>query len=539
MPFPPLFSLVVPLAGAMILLLMGLFRRLRPYTRFVAPATMGLTMLGVLATSLEPVRTIPLSLWRPSVFFGTFLALQPDPLVWPLAVATVCAATSAGMIQLSRRTQPHFVLVFSALGFLVATLGSLWAENLLTVLFFWGCFDVAWALGMMAVDASPRRVALSIGTTLLSTAALWAAAMLIQARGGSVTWQLIEPEGLSRGLLLAAGLLRLGLYPLHLTLPVGISRSAPTAAHLFLGPVLGWGLLLHLTTGGGVTLTDPTWLPSLGIATLAVGSLLAWTRSVASEALPWSALAATGAILAAATFAGDAAPAVLAGGGTAWILGVTLIALANGLDRRAPWWAIGPILGSLALVGAPLTLGLMTSSHLVGSGPMSTAQRLIILLGQGLLVAGLGRRVLRPSPSWGEDQPLEIAARATGFALPSLLLLLGGVMPARLLPGLDVPSLAQLLSLVSLPHWGLWLLSLTIGGALVWLEGRFRKRIEPALDLLFDLFSLDWALYTIVGGLDRATSLLREMAELIEGAGAVLWALSILLLALLALVGTR
>lgn len=539
MPFSPIFALVVPLTGAGILLLMRLLRPLRRYTRFVAPATMALTLLGVLATSLEPLRTIPLSLWRPSVFFGTFLALRPDGLIWPLAVAATCATTSAALIQLSRRTEPHFVLVFSALGFLTATLGSLWAENLLTVLFFWGCFDVTWALGMMAIDASPRRVAISLGTTMLATATLWAAAMLIKTNGGSLTWQLIAPQGLSRTLLLAAGLLRLGLYPLHVTLPVGISRSAPAAAHLFLGPVLGWGLFLRLTTAVGLSLADPMWLSTLGLVTLAAGSLLAWTRSVASEALPWAALAATGATLAAATFAGNAAPVVLASGGTTWILGVTLITLANGLDRSAPWWTVGPLLGSLALVGTPITLGLMINSHLIGGEPASTAQRLVIVLGQAMLVAGLARRILRPPLPRGGDRPMEIAARAVGFALPSLLLLFGGMIPARLFRGLDAPSLSQLLSSVSLPGWGGWLLSMVMGGALVWLGSRFRKRIEPALDLLFDLFSLDWMLYTLIGGLDRATSFLREVAELIEGAGAVLWAVSILLLALLALVGTR
>lgn len=534
MPFPPLFSVIVPLIGAVILLLMSLFRRLRSYTRFVAPAAMGLTLLGVLAVPVEPLRTIPLSLWRPSAFFGTFLALRTAPVTWALAMAATAAGVSAALIQLSRRTRPHFILVLSGLGFLLATLGSLWAENLLTLLFFWGCFDAAWALGMMAVGASPRRVALSLGIALLATASLWAAALLTRAGGGSLTWQLIEPEGLARTLLLAAGLLRLGLYPIHVNLPVGISRSAPAAAHLFLGPVLGWGLLLRLVTDAGISLADPVWLSSLGVATLAVGSLLSWTRSVASETLPWAALATAGATLAAAAFARDAAPLVLASGGTAWVLGVTLIALADGFDRSAPWWAIGPALGGLALVGAPLTLGQAISAHTIGSAGLPAPQLALTLVALALLVAGIARRIIRPPLSWGDEGLLEIAGRAGGFLLPVLLLLLGGIRPSLLLSGLDVPS-----STVPLLRWGLWLLALVMGGGFVWLGARFRKRIEPLLDLLFDLFSLDWLLYTLVGGFDRATSLLREAAELIEGAGAVLWAVSILLLALLALVGPR
>ncbi len=539
MPFAPVYSLTVLVAGLLLLLIVASVPRLRLYARFLVPAVAGLSLLGVLATALEPPRPIPLSLWRPSVFFGTFPILQADPAMWSLAVAVACALTAAALVQLSRHAQPHFLVSVSALGLVAAALGSLWGANLLTTLVFWGWFDLAWVLGMVAVGASPRRIALGGSAALLATVALWAGALMVGTEGSTLSWTPTVPSGLGRDLLVVAGVLRLGLYPLHLALPVGISKSAPGAAPLFLGPVLGWGLLLRLTAAEGVVLADVGWLSWLGMATLVAGGLLAWSRSGTSEVLPWAALASAGATLWGAAVAGDDAPLVLAGGGAAWVLGVTLVTLGRGLARSAPWWTGGPLLGGLALLGTFLTPGAFVTSAVMRDVTASSTVHgaLAFFFGQGLLTAGLARRILRPVAKKERAKPLETAARAAGLALPVLVLLLGGLHPPLLLLGLEAPSLGRLLLGTGALAWGLWLLAAGGGAALSRLESRFRKRAEPALSLLFDLVCLDWLLHMLLGGLGRAAQLLREIAELVEGAGAVLWALAIFLLVTLALVG--
>lgn len=538
--FAAIFSLAILGAGAALLPVVAAIPRLRAYGRFVVPAAAGLSLLGVLATTLEPARAVLLSLWRPSAFFGSHPILETDPAVWPLALAITAATTSASLVQLSRRTRPRFLLMFSILGLTAAALGSLWSANLLTLLIFWGAFDLAWMLGLLAVRMSPRRIALAIGTILLSTFLLWAGAALVRAGNGSLSWHLMVPSGLALYMFVAAAVLRLGLYPIHLTLPVGISGSAPIAAPLFLAPVLGWALLLRLIGDGSVVLAQIDWLLWIGMLALLFGGLLAWTRSVTHEVLPWTLMASAGTLVWSILGAGEEGTWVLAGGSLAWILGATLVYLGRGLNPRARLWTIPPLMGALSLLGTPGTPGGLFTAFAAADAvrPPLYPHLLFFFIGQGLLMAGLLRRTLRPAV-WGiRNAPLRLAARMAGLLLPALILLAGGLHPPLLLGALGAPSLPALLARAPVTAWLAWLLAVAAGGLLLWFERRFRERIRTTLGLLFDLFSLDWVLYLFLGGLRRATTLLREVAELVEGAGAVLWALAIFLLAILALVGS-
>jgi hypothetical protein len=539
MPFAPLFALSVPVVGAALMLVVALIPRLHSTTRLLGPAVTGLALLGVLATPLEVPRTTPLSVWHPSVLFGTFLSLEATPLLWSLALAATAAATGAMLVQLSRPTRPQPLAAVATLGFVTAVLGSLWGGNLLTVAFFWGWFDLSWTMGMFGVGASPRRTTLATGTNILATCALWTSALLTRAEGGSLSWSLMQPTELSNYLLLGAGLLRLGLYPLHVTLPTGVADSAPAVTPLFLGPVLGWGLLLRLTGHGSSVLRSTDWLPWVGVASLVAGGLLAWTRSKVADVVPWAGMAAAGAIFWAATTGGDAAPTLLAAGGAAWTLGVMLVAMGSGFERSEPWWVVGPFLGALALLGGLITPGVFVVSALVRDGlrAVTAGQAVLFLAGYALLTAGLARRILRPreAPS---RRPLETIALAGGMALPALLLLTGAVAPRLLLLGQGDLSITSAISRGTAAGWALWVAAILAGGALFWFERRFRQRAEPVLSVLFDLVSLDWGLYAVMGGLGQGSHLVREIAELVEGAGAVLWAAAILLLTLLILAGT-
>jgi len=539
MVFAPGFSLAAPVGGLFILLVLQAVPWLRRYVRFVVPAVAGLSLLGALATLMEPVRPVVLSRWSPSAFFGVPLVIQADPLVWPLAVAAGCVVVGAALVQLGHREQPHFLAGFAALGMLAAVLGSMWAANLLTILVFWGWFDLAWALGMVVAGVSARRVALGGGVGGLATVTLWAGALVEVARGNSLSWHLASPSGMGVGLLLVAGVLRLGLYPFHLALPTGLRRSGPERATLFLGPVLGWGLLLRLAAVGGGALPGGGVLSWVGMASLVAGGLLSWTRSGAREVVTWAALAAAGAVLWGAAAVGDGAVWVLAGGGAAWALGVSLVSLGHGFDRAVPWWTVGPLFGGVVLLGFPLTPGALVVPAVVGDaiGGSAVGKVVAFLVGEGMLAAGLARCVLRPAAGQERVGPLEVIARAAGMALPALPLVVGGLHPPFLMPGSGVASLVGLLVRAGGLAWMVWLLAVGGGVALFWREGRFRRRVEPVLGLLHDLVHLDWALGLFLGGIGRLLRFFRATAELVEGAGAVLWALSISLLIMLALLG--
>ena len=77
------------------------------------------------------------------------------------------------------------------------------------------------------------------------------------------------------------------------------------------------------------------------------------------------------------------------------------------------------------------------------------------------------------------------------------------------------------------------MISLAIGGMLVWQEENVRYRIDLLLDALYDLLRLEWLYDALVGALERGLSALRAADEVVGGAGALLWSLLIFLLLLL------
>jgi hypothetical protein len=536
MPFAPIFALTVLIAGACALPVVASTPRLRSWARFIVPMSAGLSLSGVVATLLEEIGPVIVSRWRPTAFFGAALAFTADPMLWALALAAVCAVAGSALVQLSRRAQPRTLAGLFPLGVLMAVLGSLWADNLLTVLVFWGGFDLVWMLGMAASGASVQRVAFGGGLGALSLLILWAGAVLTEAGGGGLLWHLLAPTEFGLGLLVVAGVLRLGIYPFHMGLPLNLPMGIPWMTSLLLGPILGWGLLLRLAIVEGGTLPGASWLPSLAMVSFAVGGVLAWTRRRSRELVPLVGMAAAGGILWGAALAGEQAPLVLVGGGASWTLGLSLIYLDRCLGKSYVW-RIGSILGGLALLGGPLTLSMVVSSLLVVGSLLSTTEMLVYVVGQGLLTAALAGQLLKPVPGAGGARVLDLAVRAAGVAVLALPILLGGVQPSLLLRGLQVPSLVEFAVGRGALGWALWLVAVGAGLALFWLERYFRQRVQPILGLIHDLVSLNWLFGLFLGGLERVSQFLRETAELMEGAGAVLWAMSVFILLLLVVVG--
>lgn len=533
--FAAVFSVAAPLVSLSILLAAVFFPHSRPYRRFIVPAGAGLSFIGVLFTLLEPAQVTILSRWRPGIFFGSSPALLAGPEVWLLAVGLCGAVLAGALVQLGRVAEPPFTLGISTLGMLAAGLVALWGENLLTVLLAWCAFDMAWGLGMLAGGLPVRRVMLGAGLNIVATTVLWAGALTIEGRGGGLSWSLMDARGLGGDLLLIAGLLRLGLYPLHLALPTGNRRGLPGAAPLLLGPALGWGVLARLSVLAGGAITAGPWLEGIAAATFVGGGMLAWTRIGADDGWPWVSVAVVGEVLWAGLLAGDAALPVLEAGGAVWLLGITLLYLNEGLNRAAPWWSVGPFLGGLALLGALPTLGWASVAAISGSllTPFLGGRVLAFLLGQALLTAGVARRLMRAAQERAGAGPLFTAARAAGIALPVILLLGGGIGRGMLL---YEEGIARLLAWPGLAGWALWGAGTGLGVLLFWQENRLRQS-GPIFGLLHDVLRLEWVANLILSSLERLSSFLGEVADVIEGPGAILWALAIFLLGLLAMVG--
>ncbi len=530
MPFAPIFALSIPAIALVLLVVLGAIPRTRSITRFILPATATLSLLGVLATRLEPLEAIVLSRWSPEVLLGVSPILRTDPQVWPLALATAASVTGASLVQLSRRPRPPFTLEIALLGILTAVLASLWGNNPLAVLLAWGWSDMMWVLGVVAAGGPSQRLAWGAGANLLATALLWAATLAIGARGSLVSSELASLEGPGRSLLLVACLLRIGLYPLHLAISTEGAWDLPAAAPLLLGPVMGWGMLSRVAAAGEVgLLTGAPWLMGMGLAAFVAGAFLAWACPRPREGVPWIGLAANGLLLwGGLSTHGEGGTAIVLGA-TAWTLGVSLLVLSRGWRRTAWWWAVPPLIGGWALLGGPLTPAALALSYVAASAASAVGRGTVLFVGTTLLTGAMARRIFRSAPEEAEE-PLRIAARAVGMALPAMLLLLVGVLPSFFLPrGVAIPWWGHF-SGRGLIGWGVWLVAVGGGVALARTEGRFRRRLMPILRPLADLVDLEWAYSLVVGGLRRAVRFLKTTAELVEGAGAVFWALVLFLL---------
>jgi len=483
---------------------------------------------------MEPVVVVS-SLWQPSLLFGAALVLESDAVVQPLALALALITCSAVLVELSRaqRARPRLMATLQAL--LAASFVALWAANLLTVIVSWAIYDLLQAVGNIAAGRSARMAVRGLVFGGLATLLLWAGALLSGGGAGTELWSLMTLSSTQLTLWALAGMVRLWVYPFHLVSADGLGTVSPLATLLSLSPVVGWGLWLRLVLANGGSMPSDTWVPILAAVALALGGLLAWSCESLRCRLSWIGMGATGAVLLAARLAGESAAAVIAAGSVAWVFAVGVVSLSDGLQRDTPWWSIPALVGALALLGMPLTLGFVTEVILVGGltkgGHLWWGSALFV--GNVFLVPSLVRGLLAsPSAPLAHRRGLAVAY-GVGLGLPALLLIVTGLHPPFLLGGVQVPTLGALLAMPGLTGWLLWVISLAVGGVLAWQDGAIRSRIELLLSAIHDLLSLEWLYTAVVGALDRGLSVLRAADEVVGGGGALLWSWVVFLLVVL------
>jgi multicomponent Na+:H+ antiporter subunit D len=535
MPLLPILTITLPLLGAGGTLVLSRLPRVRPYTRYVALMAVGLTTGLTLALRwMEPVVVVS-SLWQPSLLFGAALVLQSDAVVQPLALALALITCSAVLVELSRTEKPRPRLMATLQALLAASFVALWAANLLTVIVSWAIYDLLQAAGNIAAGRSARTAVRSLIFGGVATLLLWAGALLSGGGAGTEPWSLMTLSSAQLTLWALAGMVRLWVYPFHLVAPDGLGPASPLAAPLSLSPVVGWGLWLRLTLANGGSMPSDTWVPILAAAALALGGFLAWSCESLRCMLSWVGMGATGAVLLAAGLAGESAAAVIAAGSVAWALGIGVVFLSDGLQRDAPWWSIPALVGALALLGMPLTLGFVTEATLVGGltkgGHLWWGSALFV--GNVFLAPSLVRGLLAsPSSPLPHRRGLAVAY-GVGLGLPTLLLIVTGLHPPVLVGGVQVPALGALLAMPGLTGWLLWVISLAVGGVLAWQDGAIRSRIALLLSAIHDLLCLEWLYTAVVGALDRGLSVLRAADEVVGGGGALLWSWVVFLLLVL------
>jgi formate hydrogenlyase subunit 3/multisubunit Na+/H+ antiporter MnhD subunit len=554
-------TIILPLLGAVGTLVVSSLPRIRLYVRYVALVVAGLTAILVLALGrMDPVR-VDLSLWQPSLLFGAALALRTDMVVQPLALALALATCSVFLVNLGRSeetlparakvpAEPRPRLMAVLLALLSAGLAALWAANLLTMIISWTIYDLVNAAGRIATGELRQKAVRGLIFGGTATLLLWSGALLSESGVGSEQWTLVTLGNTQLVLWILAGILRLWLYPFHLLAfsdldattsygGAGFYRATPLAAPLLLGPIIGWGLWFRIASAGGGSIPGGVWVPSIAAITLAMGGFLAWSCKSPRHSLPWIGMGITGSVLLAAGLAGEDSAVIIAAGGVAWALGITVLFLMPflnaGLQRDAPWWSIPSVLGALALAGAPLTLGFVSEAVLMGELTKGDHPEwgVAFFIGRLFLIPSLARWLLSPSPFSLPSQRWRLVVGGMGLGLPALLLIVAGLHPPLLIHGVSSLSLGALLTRPGLMGWLLCALPLAGGGVLIWQEGNLRPKIELWLNAVYDLLRLEWLYELLVGALERGLSVLRVADEIVGGAGALLWSWVLFLMLLL------
>ncbi len=535
-----ILAIIFPLLGAAGVLGLSLVPRIRSYSRYIALTAAGLTTVLILSFRWIELGAVLRSVWQPSLLFGSVLTWQIDATMGPLSLVLALVTCCSFLVEMSRGDVFHSRSTATLLTLLSAGLLTLWSFNILTLVVSWAIYDL---LQMMAHIAAGGSVRTAIRCLVMGSAAtlfLWTGAVLSGSGADSELWPLIIPSEAALTLWAVAGLLRLWGFPFHMAVPDDLDAAPPRAAPLFLGPVLGWGLWLRLCTVNGGVIPDDAWIPTLAVGTLALGSLLAWSSESPRRSLPWIGMAANGALLLVAGFAGTSAIAVIIAGSVGWALAMAVFFLGDGWQKSL-LWNIPMVPALLTLLGTPFTVGFVTAVSLLGGlvqgGRVAWGTAFWgTLFGYLFLIPSLVRRMLVPPLSPLPERFGMILARGIGLGVPTLFLIVTGLYPPLLIGadvGSQLSSLGSLLAGPGLVGWALWAAVLVLGGVIAWQERILRPRIDLLFNAVHDILRLEWFYDSLTGALGRGLNVFQAANEIVGGAGALLWSLVLFLLLVL------
>ena len=306
---------------------------------------------------------------------------------------------------------------------------------------------------------------------------------------------------------------------------------------------------------GDGSLPVATWMVVPALLTLVGGGILAWTENEALRSRRWIGMTGNGVILVAGILgqlrgmeAGAAALAFPWGtmmAALGWTLSTTMLFVAGGVDlrggtERERWpWAVPSLIGSLSVMGAPLTAGFVGVSSALAEASRTGGWILVAgsFVGHALLSASTMRWLLSSDPIDVKDQGL-FGKIAYGTSLGGLAVTLVflGVMPARVLVGDGFSggvTLQSILAAFPLTGWLMWGGGVLVGGVAAWLDQRFRPRVSLWLDALHDVVLLEWGYGLVAGALEQGLGLVRVVDSILGGRAAMLWSSVFLLIVVL------
>lgn len=530
--------MVVLLAGALALLLLN--RAAGPRNRSLLAL---LIIGGAFLVLLSLARGLPvdgtISRWRP--FFGSDLAYYVDGLAFLFAALVALAGLATIATCLGRSEDLEGSSYAALLALLAAGLSFIFSANLITLCLSWVIFDLTFLWALAASDhggSRMRSVPRILNLNCLACLSLLAAALLLGQGDDSLSLRSSSISTPVFGLILLAALVRAGLYPLHLWMPIGVQASLASRSLLHLVPAsAGLYLLARLSAwpNGVVSLSKDGGLPygqALIIASslaFAIGALLAWAEADLSKILSFIMMSQVGYAIASLAIAKPPTRVVILWPSLNLVLCLGLLFLSQ--DRFEPgnsWPRAASGLAIASLVGVPLTSGFVGRWHLYHS--LLTGSHLaflaLSLLAEIFLFAALLRMwsdvSINPSPSELAYERLSVVGAAL-LAAPILIL---GLHPPVLRPLIEVvpfPTLVGLLRSTTIARWVAFFLP-PLGGYLL---QRHRQRIFDPIEIFWLKLStalrLEW-LYSLLGQIvTGAAGTLEIVGRVSEGKGYLSW----------------
>jgi len=528
----PLTPLLILLAGAAGLLL-GLLPSF-PYTGFVSISSALLAMGALLLLALGLPVSATLSAWGPANMFGVGLVLSVDGLAWLFALAVLAATLSALVTGLARpggrRVGTRMIMLLMTLAALI----SIFGDNLLTRVIAWVSLDVVYFLALIFLadrqGIEPQAV-LNLAFNSLGTLLAIAAAVLISRTSPSLSLRDAALSPQSTVLITLAAVFRLGLFPLHLALPSDLNMRQGLGTLLRLIPAgVALETLSRLALYGFPASVRP-WLVVFALAAALVGALQLWNTSDPRRGLVYLVISQSGVALVAGLLGGATGALSLTATALALLLGGSLVYLSAGHDDQRPWPTGWALMGAAAIAGVPLTVGFLGAGRLYADllavGGLGWLALVVLLISQTILVAGLLYASFWPGQPL-EVEPALVAAYFGGLSLPAVLLVLIAVFttiagPIVLLQSLGFLGFSGFGSVAAVV-----LVALTVGGGvLLWrYDTSIRERAGNIAGLpLAALGQLDWIYRAVWAVIGAAGTVVDNLRAVLEGEGAILWAL--------------
>lgn len=525
----PLVYLILLLAGAGGVFL---FSRLRP--RYAGPTAV-ITATVVTLLWLPARVRLPLSLsvspWPASLNLPDW-TWRVDEAAWEMSLAVLILVTAVTLFQ--NRQEQHFHLAGQAvpagalaLLFGLAGLVALWANTLNTLLAGWTLLSFVFAGALLSAQAmeerpaAPGRVWTRLGAAWGGLFFVWLAAATLPPAAGADGLAIQAWPVLARSLLLVAALLQIGVFPLHWWRPAGRTLPPGMAALAHTIPAAA-GVLLwaRLEASSDIGLGFALPLTLLGLLGLFAAVYRAWSHPDAPQRVAAALVMGQGSvILLAGMWAGP--QAVVAEGRVLLLAGGLLVLAAPALKTASPLARLGPLLAALAMAGLPLTAGFRGRGLLYGA--WQGEARWILILAAVLLHLPLAAAALM----------LVVDDVQAHFERSPSLTEIASAAPT-LVPVIGLPSVAGLAS-ASIVAWPAVLLPIVAGAALV----RYAEEAHQVQQLLRAAMTVEAPAAGEARSLLRAAGralaqAIRQAVALVEGEGAFLWLLLLLVIVWLA-----